>query len=86
MIDLVDVLRARQVAEGQSDLVFAAQLGVNRETWRLQRTGQTRPGPRTLQGVMRAFPDLAPLALAVLLSLGASTRAADDSKRAEVAG
>jgi len=84
MTDLITDLKAKQ-ADGETDADFAARLGINRETWRLIRTDQLQPGPRTLRGIMAAFPDLQGAAMAFFLRPNASKRTSDDSKRAEEA-
>lgn len=81
MSDLIELLRAKQ-GEEESDGAFAARMGVNRETWRRIRTGLMVPGPRTLRGIMAAFPDLQGQAMAFFLSPNAIKRAETDSKRA----
>ena len=78
MSDLIELLRAKQGKE-ESDSAFAARMGVNRETWRRIRTGLMVPGPRTLRGIMAAFPDLQGPAMAFFLTPVASKRAEDDS-------
>ena len=55
---LVQILRERQVELGESDPVFARRLNVNRETWRLLRTGGSQPGRKVIRGAGQAFPDL----------------------------
>lgn len=78
MPNLIELLKAKQ-GEGESDAAFAARMGVNRETWRRIRTGMMAPGPRTLRGVMAAFPDLQGDAMAFFLRPVASKRAESDS-------
>lgn len=78
MSRLIELLKAKQ-QEDESDGAFAARMGINRETWRRIRTGMMVPGPRTLRGIMAAFPDLQGDAMAFFLRPVASKRADDDS-------
>lgn len=61
--------------EPVSNRVFAERLGISRQAWEQLKAGKIRPGPRTLRGVMAAFPDLQGLALSLFLTPDASKEA-----------
>jgi hypothetical protein len=65
-VDLIRACCERQQRMGASDGEFALRLGLSRSAWRAIRRGWRRPGPRALSGILRAFPDLAPAAVAFL--------------------
>ncbi len=58
---LVAALVRKQTSLRDLDIDFARRLGISRQAWALLREGGMRPGLKTLRGVRRAFPDLAPL-------------------------
>ena len=55
---LLDELRRRQEAIGDSDTQFARRLGMPRETWQKIRTGERMPGRKGLHCIVVAYPDL----------------------------
>lgn len=65
--DLIEELRRRQLAIGESDAKFARRLGINPETWRMVRHGRTPLTLRTLRGIAQAYPDLGERAQAFFL-------------------
>lgn len=65
-VDLIRACCERQRCMGASDEEFAGRLGLSRSGWWAIRRGWRRPGARALSGILRAFPDLAPAAVAFL--------------------
>lgn len=66
--DIIEALKRKQEELGEIDDDFADRLGIERSTWQKIRTGvTTSPSKETLQGAGAAFPDLAPLLLALFL-------------------
>ncbi len=63
-MNIIDLLIEKQGAS--SDRAFALSLGITPPMWRYLKTGQNKPGARTLAGVAAAYPDLMP---AILLHL-----------------
>jgi hypothetical protein len=70
--DLIEALRAKQRELRESDVRFAARLGIHRETWRLIRQGQRGVSLRTLRSATAAFPDLAREAIDITVPRNAS--------------
>lgn len=54
---LVTTLSRRQRADAQTDAQFAARLGLSRPMWGMLRRGKTRPGRKSLERIVRAFPE-----------------------------
>lgn len=65
---LLENLIARQRDLGLSDRKFARLMGLCRVTWQLTRNGHVPLGATVARGAQRAFPDLAPDAIALLLT------------------
>lgn len=63
---LIAVLTERQVNLPATDAAFAARLGMSRQMWRFLRAGDYRLSLPLLQGILRAYPDLTPMATALL--------------------
>lgn len=55
---LLDWLRAKQTALGESDSAFARRLTISRQQWQFLRTNKTTVGQRSAQGIVQAFPEL----------------------------
>ena len=70
---LLDELRRRQEAIGDSDSEFAKRLGIPRETWQKLRTGARVPGRKVLHRIIVAYPDLFRLAMGYLAEPNGAT-------------
>lgn len=75
--------RQRELKEG--DRVFAARLGMSRQMWFMLRTGRTPPGRRTLEAILRAFPEYQ-LQVMALLFVAPDSKTVESSTTLEVAG
>lgn len=82
-MDLVARLKAMQQEAGESDVAFARRLQLKRETWRQLRHGIILPGPRTLDAIMKALPDLDLAPTDFLLPRNAKILATSATKNAE---
>lgn len=79
-------LRTRQTTLDLADGAFAARIGVTRQMWQACRTDRARLGLASIQLVLAAFPDLAPLAMGLLfLPTNAKNGAIEANKPQEAA-
>ena len=58
---LIVALCDAQARLRESDSEFGPRLGISRQQWEAVRDGRWGPGLKTLAGIRRAFPALAPL-------------------------
>lgn len=65
---MIERLRDRQIALGESDAAFAARLGLPRSSWQAYRCGRMRPSHRLARVAQLAFPELTTDILFFLLS------------------
>lgn len=64
--DFVAALEARRLAEGLSQHAFALRLGINPGHLSVVLARKRAPGPKVIQAVLAAYPELAPEALIFL--------------------
>lgn len=65
---LVETLIQEQEKRGMTDRAFAATLGIQRASWTLIRLGHRNLTEPIARAVIRAYPDLAPMAVAFLMN------------------
>lgn len=58
MTDVIELLITRQREAGETDAEFASRLGLSRQGWQKLRTRETSLGPRSIIGILTAYPDL----------------------------
>ena len=73
---LIDTLSSRQRELGLADRAFAARIGISRPMWVGMRNRRVVPGRRTLERILKAFPEFQ-------LQVMASLFLASDSKNVE---
>jgi transcriptional regulator with XRE-family HTH domain len=56
---LIEILDERRKAEGWTDARFCEEVGINRTTWSLARSGHRQISRRTLSALTRRFPEYA---------------------------
>jgi len=57
-LQMIQRLLAIQKELGASDRVFAERLGISRALWYSIKTGNSKPGEKSLPAILTAFPEL----------------------------